>query len=354
MSDFINDRAKHLTELTRAELRTLPPLCSDFILSISTTTQPLTRYAYVLDLKLFFDYLIREHLKFAELTPDQFTESDFEKITARDIRLYMDYLSLYYKDDNERTNENLGKMRKLCSLRTFFKFLFANGFIPSNVTELVETPKRSEKPILHMEIDEVAKMLDYVESGEKMTDHQRKYNANTRQRDLAILTMFLGTGIRVSELVGLDIEDVDFTLNSFLVSRKGGNQAILYFPDEVAEILRDYMAVRKEIKTVEGDENALFLSIQKRRISVRAVEDMVKKYALQAAPLKKRLSPHKLRSTFGTQLYQETGDIYLVADVLGHKDINTTKRHYADMSDEHRRIAAKTIKLHDDPKTDKP
>ena len=195
-------------------------------------------------------------------------------------------------------------------------------------------------------------MLDLVENGQLQTEHQKKYNEHTRARDLAILTLFLGTGIRVSELVGINIDDIDFSINGFLVTRKGGNQAILYFPDEVARVLRDYLKVRMEMTPAPGHEEALFLSLQNRRISVRAVQNMVKKYASLAAPLKKKLSPHKLRSTFGTNLYHETGDIYLVADVLGHSDVNTTRRHYAAMSDDRRRMAAQMVHLRDAPADD--
>ncbi len=165
---------------------------------------------------------------------------------------------------------------------------------------------------------------------------------------MAILSLFLGTGIRVSELVGLDLEDVDFSTNSFLITRKGGSKAILYFSDEVSEPLKAYIKLRNELTPSPDGEGALFLSLQNKRISVRAVEIMVKKYATAAAPLKKRLSPHKLRSTFGTNLYHETGDIYLVADVLGHKDVNTTKRHYAAMADDRRRMAAQKVHLRKD------
>ena len=108
------------------------------------------------------------------------------------------------------------------------------------------------------------------------------------------------------------------------------------------------MKERKEIKAEPGHENAFFLSLQKKRISQRAVENMVKKYARVAAPLKKKISPHKLRSTFGTNLYRETGDIYLVADVLGHTDVNTTRKHYAAIAEDRRRIAAEKTVLRDD------
>ena len=349
MSDYSDHRAKELLLLTREVLKELPEVCSEFIRAIEFTTQPLTRYAYACDLKLFCEYLVAEIPKFADRQIALLEPEDFEKVTPRDLRTYLEYLGFYIKDGSEHSNAEAGKTRKLATLRSFYEYMFKSELIHTDVSRLVEMPKKHEKPILRMEIDEVARMLDAVETGEMMTERQKRYNDSVRARDLAILTLFLGTGIRVSELVGLDLDDLDFALNSFIVTRKGGNQAILYFPEEVASVLQAYLAHRREMTPLPGHENALFLSMQNKRISVRAVQVMVKKYALQVAPLKKRLSPHKLRSTFGTNLYHETGDIYLVADVLGHSDVNTTRRHYAAMSDDRRRMAAKKIKLREDP-----
>ena len=349
MSDYSDHRAKELLLLTREVLKELPEVCSEFIRAIEFTTQPLTRYAYACDLKLFCEYLVAEIPKFADGQIALLEPEDFEKVTPRDLRTYLEYLGFYIKDGSEHSNAEAGKTRKLATLRSFYEYMFKSELIHTDVSRLVEMPKKHEKPILRMEIDEVARMLDAVETGEMMTERQKRYNDSVRARDLAILTLFLGTGIRVSELVGLDLDDLDFALNSFIVTRKGGNQAILYFPEEVASMLQAYLAHRREMTPLPGHENALFLSMQNKRISVRAVQVMVKKYALQVAPLKKRLSPHKLRSTFGTNLYHETGDIYLVADVLGHSDVNTTRRHYAAMSDDRRRMAAKKIKLREDP-----
>lgn len=349
MSDYSDHRAKELLLLTREVLKELPEVCSEFIRAIEFTTQPLTRYAYACDLKLFCEYLVAEIPKFADRQIALLEPEDFEKVTPRDLRTYLEYLGFYIKDGSEHSNAEAGKTRKLATLRSFYEYMFKSELIHTDVSRLVEMPKKHEKPILRMEIDEVARMLDAVETGEMMTERQKRYNDSVRARDLAILTLFLGTGIRVSELVGLDLDDLDFALNSFIVTRKGGNQAILYFPEEVASVLQAYLAHRREMTPLPGHENALFLSMQNKRISVRTVQVMVKKYALQVAPLKKRLSPHKLRSTFGTNLYHETGDIYLVADVLGHSDVNTTRRHYAAMSDDRRRMAAKKIKLREDP-----
>ena len=157
----------------------------------------------------------------------------------------------------------------------------------------------------------------------------------------------LGTGIRVSECVGLDLEDLDFKNNAVKVTRKGGNEMFVYFGPEVEKALMSYLTVREKIVPVSGHEHALFYSTQRKRIGIQAVENLVKKYAREVTTAKK-ITPHKLRSTYGTALYQETGDIYLVADVLGHKDVNTTRKHYAAIDDARRRQAATAVRLRED------
>ena len=185
-----------------------------------------------------------------------------------------------------------------------------------------------------------------------MSKGQQRFQKITAKRDYAMLSLFLGTGIRVSECVGINLSDVDLENNAFLVTRKGGNQVVLYFPPEVAEALADYLSERKKIEALPGHEDAFFLSLQRKRITQRAVQNLVKKYAAVAAPLKPRISPHKLRSTYATNLYNETGDIYLVADVLGHSSVDTTRKHYADMTDARRRMAAEHVHLPGDPAFD--
>lgn len=358
MADNMNYRAqidaRRMDKLREME-KELPVVCTDFFRSIAQTTSTLTRLSYAYDFRLFFQYLASENPLFCDREPRFMQEEDFAKIRIRDIHGYQDYLMQYYVTDEETgesklvQNHELGIMRKLCSLRSLFEYMFKNGLIESNITTLIELPKLHDKPILRLEADEMQKMLDTVSSGDGLSQRQQKLLKFTRTRDTAMLLLFLGTGIRVSECVGLNIEDLDFDLNAFLVTRKGGNQSILYFPDQVADALREYLEEREKIEALEGHEDALFLSMQKRRITQRAVENLVKKYAMVAAPLKKRISPHKLRSTFGTNLYQETGDIYLVADVLGHSDVNTTRKHYAAMTDAHKREAARRVML---PNTD--
>ena len=346
----------HRLNKLRALQKELPIACTDFFRSIAQTTSTLTRLAYAYDLRLFFQYLTSENPLFADTVPKLMTDEHLKQIRMRDVDGYQEYLTQYYVTNESSgeshvvQNHELGIMRKLCSLRSFFEYLFKNERIDANIATLVSLPKLHDKPILRLEPDEMQKMLDTVATGDGLTKAQQRYLNFTRTRDTAMLLLFLGTGIRVSECVGLNVEDLDFELNAFLVTRKGGDQSILYFPDQVADALQEYLMERAKIEPLPGHEDALFLSLQKRRMTQRAVENMVKKYALVAAPLKKRISPHKLRSTFGTNLYQETGDIYLVADVLGHSDVNTTRRHYAAMSDANKRKASRMVPL---PKTEK-
>jgi len=346
------------TRRLRALIRELPDICADYFIAIEQLTSPLTRLSYAYDLKLFFQYLSEELPKFDGKQISEFTAEDLRRVTKHDLERYAQYLSLYVKNElnddgiatsKEITNNEYGIKRKYASLRAFYKYLFADGQIDSNTAALIPLPKLHERAIIRLDIDEVARILDLAESGQSLPKTYQKYHQVTKKRDLAILSLFLGTGIRISECVGLNIDDFDFEQNAFVITRKGGKEVILYLSDEVADALKDYLDERAKIETLPGHENAFFLSIQKRRITQRAVENMVKKYASIAAPLKKKISPHKLRSTFGTNLYRETGDIYLVADVLGHSDVNTTRKHYAAISEDHRRIAAQKTVLREEP-----
>lgn len=311
---------------------------------IESQTSVLTRYGYAVDMRTFFSFLTTEVAYFQEKVVTELTLADIEQVKALDIEMFLEKLSLYTKGDREIVNHERAKARKLSTLRSFFKYFFKREMLQNNVASLVEIPKLHERAIIRLEPNEVADLLDTVEAGSGLSTAQKKYHKFTKTRDAAILTLFLGTGIRISELVGIDLQDIDLLNNGFLITRKGGSQDSLVFGIEVRAALLNYLLEREATEAFPGHENALFLSIQKKRITARAVENLVKKYAAVAAPLKK-ISPHKLRSTYGTMLYQETGDIYLVADVLGHKDVNTTRKHYAAISQDRRRIAAQVIKL---------
>ena len=332
----------------RDVLKTLPPFCRDFFRAIEPRTTTKTRISYAYDIRIFFQFLLEQNPAFRDWSIDAFTVDVLDQLTAVDLEEYEEYLKVYQAGDKTETNGERGLKRKMSSLRSFYAYYFKREMIHTNPTVLVDVPKIHQKSIIRLEADEVALLLDYIEhGGDDLTGQKKLYYEKTKDRDLALVTLLLGTGVRVSECVGLDIEDVDFKNNGIKVTRKGGNEMVVYFGPEVEKALKNYLEVRKNIIPVEGHEHALFYSTQRKRIGVQAVENLVKKYARQVTTTKK-ITPHKLRSTYGTALYQETGDIYLVADVLGHKDVNTTKKHYAALDDSRRRQAATAVKLRED------
>lgn len=322
----------------------LPRFSKDFFRGIEPTTESRTRIAYAYDLAVFFHFIKETNPVYKTMAIQDIPLKILDQIKPIDIEEYLEYLSYYIRDGKEHINDENGKKRKLIALRSFYNYYYRKQMIETNPASFVSVPKMHQKEIIRLEVDEVARLLDLVESGNAMTKSQLKYHNKTKIRDLAIMTLLLGTGIRVSECVGLDINDVDFRNNGIKITRKGGNEVVIYFGEEVEEALRNYMEERETTFPAEGHENALFLSMQRKRIGVRSVENLVKKYSQMVTTMKK-ITPHKLRSTYGTTLYQETGDIYLVADVLGHKDVNTTKKHYAAIEDSRRRSAAKAVRL---------
>ena len=328
----------------RELLKELPPFCKQYFRGIENETSTRTRIAYAMDLKIFFEFLKETNSILGKIEITSYPVSLLDDLRREDIEEYLEYLTYYEKDGKIFTNDERGKSRKLASLRSFYSYFYTGEIISKNVASLVPMPKLHQKQIIRLDPNEVSSLLDLVEHGEKLTASEKKYHNKTVLRDLAILTLLLGTGIRVSECVGLDLHDVDFDNGGIKIRRKGGYEAVIYFGDEVEESLQNYLYLRKEVIPESGHENALFLSMQNRRLTVRSIENLVKKYASKVTSLKK-ITPHKLRSTYGTNLYRETNDIYLVADVLGHKDVNTTKKHYAALDEEIRRQAANKVKL---------
>ena len=346
-STYFEQREISCIERLNSIVENLPYYVQDFFVGVELNTSPLTRLNYGYDLRVFFDFLNKRVFRNKKITDIEL--SDLAKLEASDIEYFLSYLSHYnINGKNERCTET-GKARKLSTLRAFYKFFFNRNQLPANTPTKVSMPKIHEKEIIRLDnngkVDEISSMLYTVETGQGLSKRQQSYHNSTKLRDTAIITLFLGTGIRISELVGLNIDDIDLNTNSFIVTRKGGNRAVLYFNEEVASALCSYIDFRK---TNENDkEKALFLSLQDKRISTRTVQELVKKYAKIVSPLKK-ITPHKLRSTFGTNLYRQTGDIYVVADCLGHKDVNTTRKHYAALSDDIRKKAATSLTLKND------
>ncbi|MCL2751806.1 MAG: tyrosine-type recombinase/integrase [Firmicutes bacterium] len=346
MGDYYKTRKENNLERLHNIKTELPLFVSEFFMGIESRTSPLTRLNYAYDLRDFLAFLSES--KYDGKSVKKISVADLDDLTASDIELYMDYIS-YRKDINGtvRACGERAKMRHLCAVRSLLKYFFNKDKIKANVASKVALPKLHDKEIIRLDMSEVRQLLELAENGDKLTVKQKQYHEKNKLRDAALLMLFLGTGIRISELVGLNIEHIDFRKQAFKVTRKGGAEAVLYFSDEVAESLKTYSGHRAMVLKDAGISNPAFFLTNFGRISTRAVQELVKKYSRIVSPLKK-ISPHKLRSTFGTELYKSTRDIYVVAEVLGHRDVNTTKKHYAALSEEIRKDASTKIRLHDD------
>lgn len=328
------ERNKCILELRQLQTE-LPKFLKDYFRGIEYSTAPRTQIGYATDLKTFFEYIKETNSIYRNVDIHDIDLSILTKLNAQDIEEYLEYLKLYTKDGHEYSNDERAIKRKLSALRSMYNYFHKNRIIKENPVTQVDLPRIHKKQIIRLDNDEVDDLLNVVETGEYLTKKQAECHGKLKVRDLAILTLLLGTGIRVSECVGINLDDVDYVNDRIKIVRKGGYESFVYYSEEVRQALLDYMEERDETEPLEGHENALFLSSQRRRITVRSIELLVKKYASTITG--KHITPHKLRSTYGTNLYKETGDIYLVADVLGHSDVNTTRKHYAELEEDRKK-----------------
>lgn len=309
-------------------LKSMPPFVKKYLEYIHLSTSSSTRLEYVRDISLFIEYIADGEGK----SPDEVTLETMDSLSADYINGYLNYISMYEKNGKTVSNENVSIRRKLSSIRGLYNYLFEQDMIVHNPVVKIKRPKVAKKEVIRMDNQETKQFIETVKYGEGLSEKEQAYFDKYGYRDYTLLSLMLGTGIRVSEAVGLDISDVDMKNKRIRVIRKGGKEEIVYFSDDVAEIMQGYITrYRNRIEAVPGSENALFLSIQRKRISTRGIEYMVKKY-VGHTELIKHITPHKLRSTFGTKLYEETGDLYLVATVLGHESVDTS-RIYVTQSD---------------------
>lgn len=313
----------------------LPKFLRDYFRGIGNSTAPRTQIGYAIDLRTFFEFVKDNNSTYRDVDMHDIGIDILSQLNAQDIEEYLDYLKYYVKNGHEYTNDERAIKRKLSALRSMYNYFHKKRIIDENPVLQVDMPKLHKKQIIRLDNDEVDDLLNVVESGDRLTKKQAECHDKLKVRDMAILTLLLGTGMRVSECVGINLEDVDYINDRIKIVRKGGYESFVYYGEEVRQALLDYMEERDEIDALEGHKNALFLSSQRRRITVRSVELLVKKYASTVTG--KHITPHKLRSTYGTNLYKETGDIYLVADVLGHSDVNTTRKHYAELEEDRKK-----------------
>lgn len=309
---------KVIIEKTENILQDLPPFAEDYFLSRTLSTSPLTRLNYAYDLRLFFSFL-SSHLK--KEKGEEIVLEDLEQLKGRDIERYVIYL--------KKNNEEKGVARKLSSLSSFYNYFVRHEELSHNPCLLVEKPKSHSGEIIYLTPDETVNFLNTIELGSPdFTPKQREYWKKTRIRDLAIAYIFLNTGVRVSELTTLDYPyDINLQECKLHVTRKGGDKSFVPLGDEAIPYIEAYIKERGE------GPGAFFLSTQKRRMSTQTVENLINKYA-KLAGINKNITPHKLRKTCGTSLYRETGDIYAVAGLLGHKNVATTTKHYATQTED--------------------
>ena len=300
--EYRNELNKRYHKKILEKQKTLPEFVNTYIAASMTALETSTLYQYVTDLSVFFDFIGKD------ISFDEFKTLSHTKI---------DEFVSYYKMG--RSDKTLSRM--LASISALYAYYIKIQRISYNPVSAIRKPKHAKKEINRLKGNEKNELLNTVATGYGLSKHELRFHTKLKDRDLAICTLFLSTGIRVSELVGLNINDIDFDLHGIVVTRKGGSSDFVYFSDEAESYLKNYISVRKP----NVGEDALFLSRNGNRLDVRSVERLIKKYCATALPSHKGLSPHKLRSTFGTDFYEASGgDLLLTQKRMGHKNIATT------------------------------
>lgn len=314
----------------------LPSFLRSFFTYLKGNVLPMTRLAYLHDIKFFMNYLINEtDLTEAEKT-SKITSDELNSIVSQDINLFIDYCRKYMVEDGDTVtvyeNSNKSLARKKSSISVLFKHLYRDGLVEHNITDgfdPIKVGKPGEREIKALQDDEVMIMLDAVTNGTGLTDHERAYWEKTKLRDKAILVMFVTYGLRLSELQQLNLSSFNFSRGEFKIYRKRGKESIMPLNRSVVMVLNDYIKTERNTVIAEDKaaEDALFLSLQGKRITERAIRELVKKYTSIALNTSRRAgySPHKLRATAATSLINRGNSIYDVAALLDHEQVTTTQ-----------------------------
>ena len=235
------ERNKCILELRRLQSE-LPKFLKDYFRGIEYSTAPRTQIAYATDLKTFFEYIKDTNSMYKNTDIHDIDLGILSRLNAQDIEEYLDYLKLYTKNGQELSNDERAIKRKLSALRSMYHYYHKNRIIKENPVTQVDLPKIHKKQIIRLDNEEVGELLNVVESGEHLTKKQSECHDKLKVRDTAILTLLLGTGIRVSECVGINLDDVDYINDRIKIIRKGGYEAFVYYGEEVRQALLDYMA----------------------------------------------------------------------------------------------------------------
>lgn len=320
--------------------RRLPFYLSSFFTFLKNAVALNTRLAYMRDLEFFFRYLVHE-TRLTDATEITLVPlATLNAITARDINYYLgEYCARYVLQGKETDylmeNHNRSLSRKRSSLSVFFKYLYREGLIERNITDgfnPIKMPKPQPDAIKKLEIDEVAVMLDAVETGHGLTEKELQYWQKTRRRDKAILMLFTTYGLRLSELEQLNLSSFNFARGEFKIFRKRGKEVNMPINRSIEAVLQEYIQLeRTQTTLVPGQEAALFISLQGTRMTVKSIRQLVKKYT--SIPLgtarEDGYSPHKLRATAASSLIEYGFSIYDVQSLLDHDNVTTTQLYAA-------------------------
>lgn len=340
MADFRQDQYnKYYTKLEKYRKK-LPSFVNEYIVSLATKSIE-TQSDYCYNIVQFFEYFVQNNPALNGKLTNKVSKDAVNQLRPQDINEYIAYLI------NERRYATASVQKTVTVLNCLFSFLEDSELIDKNPMRKSMKPRTKEQlDIVHLPRKDMDELQDVVATGKNLTRHRKSYHEKTRLRDEAIVTLFLKTGIRVSECAGIRMCDVDFEKRQFKVRRKGysdKNQQPIDMSKSVYDALLAYYEVRKKIIPLAGHEEAFFLSLQRKRMSIAGIQRMVKKYALDLSASNDIISPHKLRASYATALYDETNDIYLVSAGLNHKSVDVTVQHYTAMDAERRKKAYTTL-----------
>jgi len=325
----------------------LPAYLYDFFLYLKASVAVSTRLAYLHDIKFFLKYMINESNLSDASSIASIPIEDVVNITAKDVNRYLGgYCSRYLLEKGNQPivmeNNNRSLSRKKSSLSVLFKFLYREEIMPSNITDAfnpIKLPKPQPDAIKRLDIDEARIMFDCVESGKGLSDKEKIYWKKTKYRDLLILILFTTYGLRLRELQQLNVSSFNISRGEFIVYRKRGKESAMPLNKSVEKALKNYIEIERSGYSPKG-EDALLLSTQKKRLTQRAIRDIVKKYTAIALGTTKDngYSPHKLRATAATSLIEMGASIYEVKNLLDHDNVTTTQLYSAHKKDEKREI----------------
>ena len=314
----------------------LPKFLRSYFSYLKGNVLPMTRLAYLHDVKFFLNYLINETDLTSAKTICEIKSDELNEVVAADVNMFIDYCRKYFVDDGKQVivyeNTNKSLARKKSSISVLFKQLYRDGLVEKNITDgfnPIKVPKPGEREIKALQDDEVMIMLDSVTNGTNLTGHERHYWEKTKLRDKAILVLFVTYGLRLSELQQLNLSSVNFTRGEFKIYRKRGKESTMPLNKSVTMVLDDYIKNERNTVIAENSaaEDALFLSLQGKRITERAIRDLVKKYTSIAMNTSRKggYSPHKLRATAATSLIGRGNSIFDVQALLDHEQVTTTQ-----------------------------